>query len=1057
VRDQALERLKQDLIGPGRQDECISDRPADRYLTGILFPQELPAGAEEDDSLGMAGDSGEDDANSDSDAQAAISTAMRPASMGLSFAVASGDSPERISVFISCGRYKPLEEPDDDCEAVSVKDGGTEADEAGATKNSGFWRREGVSLQLPDVPLGPGFSERDLSADGLPGIALCIQCMPGDGRSLVTAALVNRQRVADGDGRREINEKTLFQVEVRIRPGSSTRLVPRPPHADAGDEDGRAAALIYRDAMEFAVGHTCSAEWDAEGAIARELWTSWVPSCLVQGTSSDGDDVFDAVRNRSAGSPLSTAWLADAQCGELKDGLNTLVRAYRSWISGERKRIGILDEHLRAQAQLHLDRCDEGAQRMQEGAALIESDPMVCAAFRLANLAILTQRRWSDPECSDFHWRPFQLGFLLLSLASVARRDHPDRLTMDLLWFPTGGGKTEAYLGLTAFTLFYRRLSGAAPDTGAGVSVIMRYTLRLLTIQQFQRAAALVLACEHLRKTGYAGLAPQVGAGTRPFSIGVWLGGGSTPNNYTEAKKAGSDATPKQLSRCPACQGRLNWRFDDANERVQPVCPDAQCCIGGPLPVWTVDTDVYRELPSLVIGTVDKFTQIVRKPESGQLFGLGTPYSPPDLIIQDELHLISGPLGTLTGLYEIAVDELCSRGDARPKVIGSTATIRRAAEQIRQLFNRDTYQFPSPGIDAGNSCFAVTDTSAPGRLYVGVTSAGRSPKFSLQAACASLLQSAVAPNVTDPEKDPYWTLIGYFNSLRELGGALVLMHDDVSDSIDEYARRRSETARQLEAIEELTSRVPSSEIPDLLDQLGKDVVSGDAIDIVLATNMISVGVDVPRLGLMVVNGQPKGIAEYIQATSRVGRGRVPGLVLTVFNNIKTRDRAYFETFSSWHRSLYRDVEAGSVTPFAPRARDRAIHAVLVGLARHLVGSLSGRPALAGAGATALDPIVELMVERAKSCDPDEEAETAQALNRLIDIWLKRGNLTSYWNDRQPGTSLLVSAEQAAANAAAGRGPLAAWATPNSMRNVEPSARFVLVSRLAAGGATDAQE
>lgn len=1064
VREQLLERLVQDLVGPDAEDECLSDRPTDRYLTGLLHPQEARVGAEEDEGIATAGGADTDDS---ADTQASMATTMRPASMGLSFAAACGSGAPQVDIKVNCARYD-FREPAGET-GTTDSDGphdATEPGRPGQEAPSDCWQRNGFSLTLPGITLNPGHQVINLAQHeaGMTGLELYIQTSPSSDGWLATVALVNRHTIDEGDGRREIISKTWFQTGIGITPCTGTVLPPKPPRAAASDEDARSAALIYRDAHEFAVGHTCSAVWESAEDRATRLATDWIPSHVVPATSARGHGVLQALTKRAEGNPLSADWLIKAPKAELAAGLKALADAYSGWIRTERTRIPGIPQHLRAQATKHLDICEEGAQRMRGGAALIAADAGVRKAFRLANLATLTQRQWGDPTCTDFEWRPFQLGFILLSLASVADRTHDERATMDLLWFPTGGGKTEAYLGLTAFTLFHRRLSAAAPDQGAGVAVIMRYTLRLLTIQQFQRAAALILACEHLRRTGAPGLCDPGELGATPFSLGLWVGGDNTPNKFDEAVNAlaaGSESTPDQLTSCPCCGGRLRWHADRTAKTVRPECGGTGCDLAaaGPLPVLTVDEDIYEALPSLLIGTVDKFAQITRRTDIGRLFGRGTGQPPPDLIIQDELHLISGPLGTLTGLYEIAVDELCSSDDVRPKIIGSTATIRRASEQIRQLFARDTYQFPAPGLDAASSCFAEEDTESPGRLYAGITTAGRSPKFSLQAACASLLQGAADPALTDDARDPYWTLVAYFNSLRELGGALVQMHDDVPDSIRLYAAARGETERQVDMVEELTGRVSSAEIPRILEDLDIRCTQDDALDIVLASSMISVGVDVGRLGLMVVNGQPKGIAEYIQATSRVGRGKVPGLVLTVYNSGKTRDRAHFETFSSWHRSLYRDVEAGSVTPFAPRARDRALHAVLVALVRHLVPALEKRPLLNPAAEQQVRQLFPVLLDRVSSCDIDEEQATADALDRTLGAWAARTDLQSYWNDFKPDGSLLISAEKDAANRAAGLAQLRAWPAPNSMRNVEPSTRFVMIEGLStnSGGAGNAEK
>jgi ATP-dependent helicase YprA (DUF1998 family) len=465
--------------------------------------------------------------------------------------------------------------------------------------------------------------------------------------------------------------------------------------------------------------------------------------------------------------------------------------------------------------------------------------------------------------------------------------------------------------------------------------------------------------------------------------------------------------------------------------------------------VWTIDDEVYRHTPSLLIGTVDKFAQIVRKTDAAVIFGRGTTYAPPDLIIQDELHLISGPLGSMAGLYEVAIDELCRADSVRPKVIGSTATIRRAEQQIRALFDRGTYQFPAPGIDAGNSGFAVTDHDSPGRLHVGLTTAGRSATYMLQALVASLMQSATAPGASSQERDYYWTLVAYFNSLKELGRALVLMQDDVPVSIRQFSARRGEQSRRTEAPAELTSRVRSYEIRDMLERLNKAAGNPDAVDLLVASNMISVGMDIPRLGVMVVNAQPKTLSEYIQATSRVGRGDAPGIVVTMYNSLRARDRSHFETFVTWHRCLYRDVEATSVTPFASRAQDKALHAVLVALVRYLVPGMDRRPILDDIRRAGAERIASTIEARVARVDPAERTVVSQKLQRLVDQWASRRDLQTYWDDYNRRTSLLMSAEQFAAKADvdpdldAEGARRALWPTPNSMREVEPGAPFVL--------------
>jgi hypothetical protein len=304
------------------------------------------------------------------------------------------------------------------------------------------------------------------------------------------------------------------------------------------------------------------------------------------------------------------------------------------------------------------------------------------------------------------------------------------------------------------------------------------------------------------------------------------------------------------------------------------------------------------------------------------------------------------------------------------------------------------------------------------------------------------------------ERDPYWTLVAYFNSLRELGGALVLMQDDVVKSIGDYANRRGEPPRSSDSQTELTSRVESSRIPAVLQQLEKVAGDQEAIDVALASNMISVGVDIPRLGLMIVNGQPKGIAEYIQATSRVGRGKVPGLIVSIYNANKARDRSHYETFMTWHQCLYREVEATSVTPFAPRARDRALHAPLVALARHLIPGLSGQPVDAMGFEAEIGEIVERIVKRARNVDPDEEKGVRRHLDKRVEAWLDRGSVPRWWDDYRENGGLMVSAEKAAELQARRLGRGLAWPTPNSLRSVEASVEFVLRTGLKADAAED---
>lgn len=1038
VRDLILERLTQDILGPGAPDEVIEDRPTDRYLTGILFPVRSEFDVEEDDEAAEADDNQDSGTGLDSIRAGAT---FRPSSAGLSFAVkpkAQG-SAASLTVQVEAGRYQVVE--------------GTEQDEGSADNREPDtnWQRcqRQVSISVPVKETRA--SKWDLTGYGLSNASLHLRASRWQGVFLVTLAISNDACLKRGAPRSASEEASLFQTSISVR-CEEGEFVPKPERdfTEHGDDDLDALALLYRDVRNYAVGHNCSADWVKGQANEIEVVrTNWLPEATIHPISADGDQVFHRFSADGVNSQFCADRLARASRNEIVSTLSEFVEAYTKWIGDNRKSCSGLPPTLAQQGEKHLDTCDDAAARMRLGIDLLNNSDEALDAFRLANLSISLQQSWKLPN-RPLVWRPFQIGFALLCLKSLADPEDPDRELMDLLWFPTGGGKTEAYLLLTAFTIFLRRIKAAGTARGAGVAAFMRYTLRLLTIQQFERASALICACELIRRgdidTGPVEL-PGHFEGDKEISIGLWVGAAATPNKLDEAIEAlGRDeeeATPDQLRGCPCCQQRLQCRPDTSQSRIEIHCVNAECLLSrSRLPVWTVDEDIYHQLPSLIIGTSDKYAQIVRSENAGKLFGARTEHLPPDLIIQDELHLISGPLGSLAGLYEVAIDEMCRDGGASAKVIGSTATIRRAADQVSALFDRDTFQFPPPGLDFKNSGFAVEDRQKAGRQFLAVSTIGRSAKFTLQAVEASLLQTA--PNLPKERRDGYWTVVNYFNSLRELGGALVLMRDDVARTMAVLKERRcDDEERYAEEQVELTSRIPSSKIPSALKQLELRFDQENAVDVVLASNMISVGMDVSRLGLMVVNGQPKTIAEYIQASSRVGRSsEAPGLVLTIYNANKARDRSRYETFRSWHQALYREVEATSVTPFAKRARDRALHAPLVAMARHLVPGLQQNPKSIKEHEAEVQDLVDLMVERIEEIEqdhPDEAVGARKELESFVDNWIRNAPET-YWNDY--GEALLISAETYTERG--GRVFMAGQrSTPNSLRSVEASTSYLL--------------
>jgi len=815
--------------------------------------------------------------------------------------------------------------------------------------------------------------------------------------------LVNRRPLL---GNRATDLTAAFQVRLDV--GCEAGLLPRADLSavDDDDFDRRLADLQYRDVVEYAVGHTTSAGWEAGNAVHR-AWTDPLPMSEVERIAP----------NTGIGSVVwSMEALAEAAVDAevLQAALVELPESYAAWIAEQSVTIpSIAGARRQEVAEILITRMSVVRDRIAAGIALLNRDPVARRAFAAMNEAVARAARrrnagpTGDPAAQPAPaWRPFQLAFILLNLDGLTDKAHDDREVVDLLFFPTGGGKTEAYLGLAAYSIAHRRLTTGGL-LGAGVAVLMRYTLRLLTLDQLARAAGVVCALELMR-----GEAAWQGGGKRllgdwPIEIGLWVGSAASPNRLggkgnpnpdtavvrvRRFKKDGREA-PAPLKACPWCATPFDRNSfactpnDMAPKNLEIRCANASCDFTGdrPLPVLTVDEAIYRRLPAFLIATVDKFAGLPWLGEAGAFFGHvnradewgfygandarsdgqrlwnGAVLDPPDLIVQDELHLISGPLGTVAGLYETALDQLATRTFAgkrlRPKIVASTATVRRADTQIKALFDRQATQvFPAPGPDRRDSFFAITEPpeQSPARWYVGLAAQGKGPKLIFLRALTTLLAAGMAAQgEAGVAADPYMTAVCYFNALRELGGARRIVEDEVRTRLREYGskRRRLDPAdapfadrrlRAEDSIIELTSRVSTDQVAvakAALEQACDGVAIG--VDVALATNMISVGLDITRLGLMLVQGQPKTAAEYIQATSRVGRDKdKPGLVLAVLNIHKPRDRLHYERFRQFHSCFYRAVEATSVTPWAARALDRALAAVVVSLARHMLPEMT---------------------------------------------------------------------------------------------------------------------
>lgn len=1032
MRQTLVDELRKDLVGPMSVDEIITDAPLDAYVAGVLHPvTDGLLGGEDDRDLP------EDDADGPAAPERAtpLSATRHQSSLGITFSV---DLAACRSVTVEAGaaRYRPVDANDQPLGNAEI------AHTDRLALLAGRWKRQVLDIAPWTLDITrPGVARPWLVPNALRLFSRVRHI--DQTTAAVTVALVNE--TAEGAVVRDLS--ALFQCSISVSADGAPVFLARPATAVPGIEDAdlRSYELLYRHAKTFAVGHGCSAAWEGGDQDRKtRIRSSAVPEARV-GVAESNDSLSSPV--------LSLKRARNLPKDELLDALRAFCLDYEGWIDGLVANAQQLDPRLAATAELHIQQCRSVQQRMLDGVSLLDESRDALEAFRLMNDAMLEQRgrtdwirsnRESPLELGERHaWRPFQLAFILLCLRGVADDAHPDRLTADLLWFPTGGGKTEAYLGLIAFTIFHRRLRGRH----GGVTVLMRYTLRLLTIQQFARATLLICCCERLRRQ-------RDDLGDAPISIGLWVGRAGTPNTRAEAKRAidrlkkgqsPAEGNPKQLAACPWCGGSLDsthYWMGDYPPRLVVGCRRPDCEFNKGLPVYLVDEDIYDYRPSLVLATSDKFASMPWRDECGSLFNIGSQEPPPELVVQDELHLISGPLGTLAGLYETAVDLLCQHKGSSPKVIASTATIRRATGQTRALFNREMVQFPPPGLDARDSYFAVeaSPEKRGDRLYVGLLAPAASHATLMIRTYARLLQSAQDSGAPDDVRDPYWTLIGYFNSLRVLGGARMQVQDDVVDRLELIARP-NEPRRTDDGVIEMTSRIESGDIPKHLALMEKGLP--DAIDVVLATNMISVGVDVDRLGLMVVMGQPQSTSEYIQATSRVGRQH-PGLVVVLYNGARSRDRSHYESFASYHTALYRQVESTSVTPFSSRARDRALHAVLVAVSRLTIPALEGNQGAAAVGNSLnqVRAVRDAIVARVASASPDEAEHTRSELDAVIEMWCARAADQAdlvYSDWERPTRSLLVET----ARADDGNG---AFATLFSLRDVDVETPLELVYR-----------
>ena len=1088
VRSEMITEFKEYMMGPHwGNDEIIDTNPEFTYMAGILFPQDSEV--EQEDTPVELGDGSEPEVTDKS-----VLNSLNPSSFGLTCMLDA--KTETIQVKVEYGIYSSQKYSDPSSQTL--------------------YHRHHYDESFP-IPTKNNFSKNLEISFG----EIRANFRKTKNRFSCSVYLINTYKAIDSAKSKNI----IFQPKIEII-SEQNQIVHSSENSTSSlhglDDD--LFDLIFEGKRNFGFGHGCAVSWndgDIKGKNIGRIWTDFIPEY-------EQDKIEHVDGDAALSSCVDMKQLADvSDFKKYSEMLSVLPDAYSKWIKEElEEKIKSIDNKQAGETQIN--QCREASQRILEGIKIVSSDPVAGKAFQFMNQVMLIQRTCTENaikniENNSFNppiienasgkWRLFQIGFILMNIKSFLSEKNEakdiegknidedeirkSREIADLLWFPTGGGKTEAYLGIIAFAIATRRLSAKKnqgfPDIQAyGVSVLMRYTLRLLTIQQFQRATSLMCACEYVRRQS-----PEVW-GSMQFLVGLWIGVSATPNalkmgtdNYSSAEyailnsrktgKAPDEHNPMQLLDCPWCGSELDAFCyevkEDADfklpERLRAYCKNKKCffhknnrgsagsevCI----PILTVDEDIYKWCPSLLISTVDKFAQITWNEKISSLFGRVNKFctkhgfldnvksndhkkskgtgehayfsieklTPPDMIVQDELHLISGPLGTLTSLYETAIDYFCKnkKREMRPKIIASTATTKSASSQIDTLFNRKvTAVFPPQGFEFGKTFFSTINTKKDGKIFLGISPTARSQLTILAMSAASFMRkvrSLRANGVDEKILDPYYTLISYFNSKRELGGAYGIFSDTVPDyfnqifnnvenkksysstlissqSKEEESKSEEETSSEIHMgkylpnklmnFEELTSRKNSGEIPEILKKLSNPLP--DALDYLLCTNMLSVGVDVQRLGLMIVNGQPKNHSEYIQATGRIGRSP-PGLILTIYNSLKPRDLSHFENFRLYHSAFFKYVEPISITPFASRARDKGLFAVCVGMLRNMVPLIAKDPEKFELGildiSNAVEEIKAEFRKRVDETDREQLEDTLQEIDDYLEWWAKHAS------------------------------------------------------------------
>ena len=1106
TRDKLMKTVRDILVGPNPlpgftqqngEEILFFDSPLKTYVAGILFPQaKVTSCLEEDNEISDSDEAFDKSESQDYDPQTAMvgySNIVEPTieaetskinsirQSAMSITVAVPCSSKELCVKASVGSYFEGEA----CrpEEKTAEDGTVEIITSDKPRKCFFRKQHNVNIELSKIDLPNNenkkkqFKLRDDNDVEIDGLAVCITYrLKVENEEIYTITLLNTRM--GGDSQPRVAD-CWFQVEFDVFCSEKFCALPDNFWAGSKDEDYKLNALLYRNVKTYAIGHGCAATWEDKD-VPNKITASVLPEYEVKPISAGKSKAVLSMKT----------YFSDKS--KTFEDLALLCSDYRDWIDEEDKKSAGIDKRFVEVAKKQIDECRKCLSRMEAGLNLLKTDAKVLKAFQLANKAMLMQQLhyrmpltvYTDfdkstlslklenevvmPDINDENtwpkgsftfgkWRPFQIAFLLLNLVSMNDKNSSERELVDLIWFPTGGGKTEAYLGLTAFTIFLRRLKN---KEDSGTTVMMRYTLRLLTAQQYERASSLICAMEKIRSENESEL------GRKRITIGLWVGDSLTDNKSSNVvdriksiRNGKESGNVSIMLKCPWCGASMET-FKKGNTIQTPgyfikdarhvsfVCSNESCDYSDEdfsLPLNLFDDDIYENPPTLLFGTVDKFATLPYRPEAKSLFGGDGQRTPPELIIQDELHLITGPLGSAVGLYETLISELCKMGGNKPKIIASTATISHAKQQCNALYacgEEKVFQFPVQGTSYDNCFFAKEDKSAVGRKYVGLygNAASSSATASIYTFAAFLYAAKAIEVEHEDDRDPYWTNLSYFGSMRELGQAATWYIADIKERLEVIYQNRLQTRSKNRryiyesGLAELTSRMSNDDIPKILKRLETEYNNKDkgVLDMCLATNMVSVGVDVPRLGLMTVTGQPKSISEYIQATSRVGRSAAPGLVFVIYNTSKPRDKSHYEKFQSQHSKLYFSVEPTSVTPFSRPLRERALHAIFVALFRFFIDPKSRNNARRAPTKDEFDKIVEIITSRAELIDSSEVDDIKLQLEEKWKEWKSwlPEKFSSYKIEET--APLLFPAGTKKPESWGNRG----WETPTSMRSVD---------------------